>query len=112
VNYQHKQLADGRWAKMSLTEQMSNIGSEVSRALNWHNKNKHDLSQRAVIRALELIDLTLTVKMPFSRLKELSRMREALVDFFFGSNQFSSSEDLWRKYFDHFTFACRQKGKS
>lgn len=108
MNYQHQQLADGRWAQMSLAEQMANIGSEVSRALNWRNKNKHDFSQRAVIRALELIDLTLTVKMPFSRLKELSRMREALVDFFFGSNQFSSSEDLWRKYFDHFSFAARR----
>jgi len=108
VNYQHQQLADGRWAQMSLAEQMANIGSEVSRALNWRNKNNNDFSQRAAIRALELIDLTLGVKAPFSRLKEIARMREALVDFFFGSNEFSSSEDLWRKYFDHFNFAYQK----
>lgn len=35
MSYQHKELAKDRWAKMSLCEQMANIGSEVSRALNW-----------------------------------------------------------------------------
>ena len=28
MNYQHQQLADGRWALMSLAEQMANIGIE------------------------------------------------------------------------------------
>ena len=34
-NYQHSELAAGRWAMMSLAEQMLNIGSEVSRANRW-----------------------------------------------------------------------------
>lgn len=106
--YQHKNLAQGQWAQMSLAEQMANIGSEVSRALNWRSKDNKELSEKAVVRALELIDLSLDSTKKFSRLKEIARLREAVVDYFFGSNQFSSSEVLWRKYFDHFIVALRR----
>ncbi len=108
MNIQHKELASSRWDKMPLAEQMANIGSEVSRALNWQKKGRKDLSQRAVNRALELIDLTTLSKKEYSKLKEISRVREALVDFFYGSNEFFSSEVLWRKYFDQFTYLARK----
>ncbi len=105
---QHKELASGRWEKMPLCEQMANIGSEVNRALNWKKKGKNNLSQKAVLRSLELLDLSLSVVRPFPRTKEVARLREAIVDYFYGSNQFSSSEALWRKYFDHFNYLARK----
>jgi len=105
---QHKELADGRWAKMPFCEQMANIGSEVSRALNWHNKGKIDYSRKAINRALELLDLTIEPIKTYSRLKELLRVREALIDYFYGANEFASSEELWRKYFDHFNYMARK----
>ncbi len=108
MSFQHKNLSQGRWAKMVLCEQMANIGSEVSRASNWRKKGKDDLSQKAVYRALELIDITIESTQRYSRLKELCRVREAIVDYFCGSNEFSSSEVLWRKYFDHFNYAARK----
>jgi len=108
MNIQHKGLAAGRWNQMSLCEQMANIGSEVSRALNWREKNKIDFSQKAAERALELIDMSLASVKLFPRIKEFARLREAIVDYFYGSNQFSSSESLWRKYFDHFNYAVRK----
>ncbi len=108
MNVQHKGLSDGRWAQMSLSEQMANIGSEVSRALNWQNKRKKELSQNAASRALELIDFSLDSISFFPRLKEFARLRETIADYFFGSNQFCSSEVLWRKYFDHFAYAARK----
>ncbi|MFH1856904.1 MAG: hypothetical protein ABH836_06780 [Candidatus Omnitrophota bacterium] len=108
MNIQHKDLAMGRWSQMSICEQMANIGSEVSRALNWQNKGNKELSQKAVSRALELLDLSLDSLKSFARLKEFARLREAVVDYFFGSNNFSSSESLWRKYFDHFAYAARK----
>ena len=105
INIQHKGLAEGRWGKMSFCEQMANIGSEVSRALNWQKKGNSEYCQRAVTRALELLYLTLdNLNIP-SRYKELTRLREAILDYFCGENQFSSSEILWRKYFDHFNYA-------
>lgn len=108
MSAQHEELANSRWAKMPLAEQMANIGSEVSRALNWQKKGKKDLSQRAFHRALELIDMTIPSVKKYSRLKELFRVREALVDFFCGTNRFCSSESLWRKYFDHFAYLARK----
>lgn len=108
MSYQHKELAAGRWGKMPLVEQMANIGSEVERALNWRNKNNSDYSKKALERALELIDLTLENTRIASHFKEIARLREAIVDYFCGSNQFMSTEDLWRNYFSHFNYAARR----
>jgi hypothetical protein len=109
MSYQHKELAAGRWGKLTFLEQMANIGSEVERALNWRVKNNADYSQKAFERALELMDLTLESVRGPARLKELARLREALVDYFFGTNQFMSTEESWRKYFLCFTYAARKK---
>ena len=109
MSYQHKDLAAGRWSQLSFIEQMANIGSEVERALNWRVKKNTDYSQKAFERALELIDLTLDNDKNYTHLKEIARMREAIVDYFFGVNQFVSSEASWRKYFSAFTYASRRK---
>ena len=108
MSYQHKELAQGRWSRLSFLEQMANIGSEVERALNWRTKNNAAYSQRAAMRALELMDLTLEEVKGFPKLKEIARLREAIVDYFFGENQFHSSEGSWRKYFLAFTYAARK----
>jgi hypothetical protein len=54
MSYQHKDLASGRWAHLSLLEQMANIGSEIERALNWQAKQNADYSLKAFDRALDL----------------------------------------------------------
>ena len=108
MNYQHKELAAGRWNEMPFLEQMANIGSEVERALNWRAKKNAAYSQKAFERALELMDLTLESPSNTTRLRELVRTREALVDYFFGENQFVSTEASWRKYFMAFTCAARK----
>ena len=105
---QHKDLAAGRWRELSFMEQMANIGSEVERALNWQSKHHSIHSQQAYERALELVDLTLDCVVSFARLKELARVREAIVDYFSGTNQFMSTESSWRKYFLPFTYAARR----
>jgi hypothetical protein len=108
MNYQHKNLAEGRWRQLSFLEQMANIGSEVERALNWRMKNNTAYCRQAFERALELIDLTLEDAKNLPRLKELTRLREAMVDFFWGTNQFVSTETSWRKYFSCFIYAARR----
>jgi len=108
MNPQHADLASGRWKEMTLSEQMANIGSEVGRALNWRNKGNEEYSRKAAIRALELIDLSLECKGSLPRLREVARMREAVVDHFFGDNEYSSTEALWRSYFDHFNYAAQR----
>ena len=108
MTYQHKDLAAGRWGKLSLVEQMANIGSEVERALNWRAKHNIVYCQQAFERSLELIDLTLGSVNEFSRLKELARLRESITDYFFGTNQFMSTEESLRKYFLQFAYAARR----
>ncbi len=108
MTHQHSDLAQGRWATLPLVEQMAHIGSEVERALNWKAKGNASYSERAFGRALELIDLSLANLRKFSCLKELARTREALVDHFAGTNQYESTEQLWRKYFSHFALAVRR----
>lgn len=108
MSAQHQDLAAGRWNKMSLVEQMANIGSEVERALSWQAKDNLVYSQKAQDRALELIDLSLDGVKGFTRLKELARLREALVDYFCGVNQYGSTDISWKKYFSCFTYAARR----
>lgn len=93
---------------MAFVEQMANIGSEVERALNWQAKNNHTYCQQALERALELIDLTLDTVTGFARLKELARVREAIVDYFYGTNQFMSTGASWKRYFLYFAYAARK----
>ncbi|MBU3934360.1 hypothetical protein KKC00_00070 [Patescibacteria group bacterium] len=107
MNYQHKQLSNGGWKKLSFFEQMANIGSEVERAINWRDKKDERYSQMAFERALELIDFTIADKKNRKRLRELTRVRENLVDYFLCGNHYSSSGKNWKDYFYSFAFASQ-----
>ena len=104
---QHRELAAGRWFQFSLVEQLANTGSEVERALSWRERRNVEYSTRAVERALELLDLTIADVRNRGRLRELTRVREALVDYFFADNRFGSSPASWRTYFNAFAVAAR-----
>lgn len=108
MNLQHKKLASGNWNKLTLIKQMANVGSEVERTISWKNKGNLEYSKMAFIRALELLDLTISCDKNRKRLKELTRIREALVDYFECDNQFSSSDELWQKYFFAFNYNARK----
>lgn len=108
MNFQHKELSRGKWQKLSLVEQMANIGSEVEGAINWKEKDA-EYSLMAFERALELIDLTMADKKNRHHLKEISRVREFLADYFVGGNQYSSSDQSWKNYFYAFGFAAAIK---
>jgi len=107
MGYKDKDFVN-RWKQLSFVEQMANVGSEVERALNWRAKNNSAYCQKAFERGLELLDLTLEGVAGFARLKELARVREAMVDYFLGENSFLSTESSWRRYFSSFTYAARK----
>ena len=109
MSQQHKSLAAGRWEQLSFCEQMANIASEVERALNWQAKGNPAYSQKAFERSLELMDLTVKHLKGFYRLRELTRVREALVDYFKGYNQFGSTQATWKSYFLPFVYASRRE---
>ncbi len=103
---QHKELVTGGWQKLSFYEQMGNIGSEISRALNWRNKDEK-LYENAIDRAFELLDLTIADFRWRLRLKEIVRVRELLADAMFGGKEYQTTFEDLNDYFFHFAFAAR-----
>ncbi|OFW62153.1 MAG: hypothetical protein A2133_03510 [Actinobacteria bacterium RBG_16_64_13] len=101
----HADLAAGRWHAFPLVEQLANVGSEVERALNWTARGNPEYSRRALERALELLELTIGDSRHRTRLKELTRLREALLDYFCGENEYGSSEANWHSYFHPYGMA-------
>ena len=103
---QHIKLAEGGWQKLTLAEQLGNIGSEVSRAVKWKNRDEN-LYQNAIKRAFELIDLTLCDPRFRSRLKEVARLREFLADALFGGKAYGSKLEDIDRYLFQFALAAR-----
>jgi len=94
----HKELSEGKWFKLTLAEQMANIGSEVLRAISW-KKRDEKYSKMAAERAIELVDLTISDPKNTKRLKEICRLRELIGDYFFFENEYKSNEKQWESYF-------------
>jgi len=104
----HKDLTQQRWNGFSTYEQMANIGSDVFRAIKWKNKSEEKSARLAFERALELIDLTVEDPKNLKRLDEILRVRECLVDYFAGQNEFKSTDEFWKKYFMQFNYLARK----
>ena len=109
-NFQHKELAAGGWRKLTLLDQLANIGSEVSRACRWQDKDK-DLFRGAVDRTLELFDLTLEDPRWRKRgtLREIARVRELFLRAALREKEsYNTSLNDLNRYFDQFAFAARR----
>lgn len=103
----HKELAEGTWFRLSLTEQLGNIGSEVGRAAYAQGKDGHRFHQ-AVERALDLFDLTLEDKRWRGRLREIARAREVFCDAVYGGKEYGASLTDLDRYFLQFALAARR----
>lgn len=104
----HKELRSGGWSKLSLIEQLANIGSEVGRAGKWQGKDEN-IFWGAVARALELFDLTLMDSRWKGRLREIARVREVFCDAAFGGKNYQSSIKDLERYFLLFTVLVRRQ---
>ncbi|OHA00517.1 MAG: hypothetical protein A3C11_00470 [Candidatus Sungbacteria bacterium RIFCSPHIGHO2_02_FULL_49_12] len=104
----HTSLANGRWQELSFFDQMGNIGSEVGR---MRKRQSTDIleSQKALERALELIDLTRADPRwhNFPRLKELCRLRETLLDAWLAEPGNASELNGLDNYLLQFALAAR-----
>lgn len=100
-----------RWASLSLAEQMANIGSEVGRSVKWLSKGKKDMADSAYLRALDLIDLTISRGRPGQSgrdalLKELLRARDCYTEAF--STLDMDTLGYLDRYFFSFSSICRR----
>ncbi|HLC70098.1 MAG TPA: hypothetical protein VJH75_03585 [Patescibacteria group bacterium] len=107
--YLHKNLAQGRWFELSLCEQLGNVGSEVGRAANWEKRGDVIQRDKALERAVDLLDLTISDdRWRGGRLKELCRAREVLKDTFWGDRTYGSTPEQEEKYYFHYALAARK----
>lgn len=105
MNYLHGDSVVERWRRMTLAEQIANIGSEVSRTASAKGKGQHKFDN-ALARALELFDLTLSDSRWRGRLWEIGRMREVFCDAVLGGTEYGSNLPDLQKYFDQFAYVA------
>ncbi len=98
-----------RWFTLSLADQLGNIGSEVGRARKWQGKDENSF-WGAVIRALELFDLTREDPRRHKQLPELNRARESFTDAVLGGSEYQSTLEGVENYFMPFALlSMRQR---
>jgi len=107
MSVQHRTLAAGRWFELTFMEQMANVGSEVERAIKRRQEGDTVQYQRALERALELLELTIADARNRKRLREICRVREVLADYFCGDNQYGYTDEAWHNYFFAFAYAAQ-----
>ncbi len=103
--FQHQSLIHGKWFTLSLAEQLGNIGSEVYRAIL--SRNDRERYDNAVIRGLELFDLTLSDSRWRRQFKEIARAREIFCDAAWGTCEYNTSLEDLDKYFLDFALLAR-----
>jgi len=95
----HKNLVSGSWGRLSFAAQLANNGSEVSRVIHWQEAGDKVEKERALARALELLDLTVAESQQRSHTNELARLREVLCDVFAGRSEYGASFESLEDYF-------------
>jgi hypothetical protein len=103
----HPELAGGRWQRLSLAEQLANVGAEVGRMRRRRGAGEL-LAAAAFERALELLDLTLGDPRWRGRLKEIARARELLCDAVSGGFEYGTTLEDLDRYFLAFAVAARR----
>ena len=74
------QINRQRRSKLSLLEQLGNIGSEVGRTFKAARNDDQQVSQKAILQALDLFDATLAApERSFAERKEILRVREQFL---------------------------------
>jgi hypothetical protein len=94
------------WNERSTVEQLANIGAEIGRAINWKKKNKK-YARMAFFRALDLLQQTKSDPKNRSKLSELCRLYELLVDWWLGNPVYQSDDQSWERYFYAYNWAAR-----
>ncbi len=104
----YQEFASGGWFKLSLAEQLANIGSEAGRARKWQGKDEN-IFWSAVERALELSDLILEdPRWRGGKLREIARLKETFCDAITGGKEYKSTLKDLDRYFLSFAFFVRR----
>jgi len=100
-----------KWAKLTICEQLGNIGSEVGRAINYKRNGDDDRMEGAINRALDLFLATIEVlikeKTYIHRAKEVIRMRDEFMSLFYHDHFDEKEAHKIECYFMNFAYIAR-----
>lgn len=91
-----------KWFEMSIEEQISNVGGEVNRAINWANKGNTKRACNFCKKAKELLQLSIEDPKNRGRIGELYNCICELEDRFLGDDYYGTTDEMLRKYYDAF----------
>lgn len=90
------------WFAMPIGVQISNVGSEVHRAIRWKNKGDENKKIRFTLKAIEFLRLMQADPKNQNRKGELGCCIDELEDYFMGENKYNTTEDQLIRYYDAF----------
>ena len=90
------------WFEMPVSMQISNIGSEVSRAINWKNKGNEKRKLGFCEKAIEFLELSIEDPKNAHRVDEFMFCIEELKDYFFFFFTYGTTDEMLHKYYDVF----------
>lgn len=93
-----------RWYRMSVSEQILNIGGELQRAADWKEKGDRQKEQEYLDKALEWFDLSKMDPKNQFRTEELNDAMEETLDYF-GSNRRNLDRKQALSYWDSYLSA-------
>ena len=97
-----------RWFAMPVTEQISNIGSEVARALRYKKKGDYQKARNFANKAIEFWMLSEEDPKNRHRLTEFNCAVEELRDYFLGENIYQTTEEMLTQYYDAFLYRASE----
>ena len=90
------------WFAMPVSMQISNIGSEVSRAIRYKNKGDEAKATNFCNKAIEFLQLIEEDPKNKHRKGEFDFCIEELKDYFLGDNEYHTNDMMLKKYYDAF----------
>ena len=90
------------WFAMPVSLQISNIGSEVARAIRYKNKGDQQKAANFCNKAIEFLKIIEEDPKNKRRKAEFDFCIEELTDYFLGSNEYQTTDKMLSSYYDAF----------
>ena len=87
---------------MPVAVQISNVGSEVNRAIKYKSKGETEKAERFMNKAIQLLELSKQDPKNRHRRQEFECAIEELIDYFIGNNIYQTTDEVLLRYYDAF----------
>lgn len=94
----------------STSFQMGTIGAEIGRAVSWRANPVYGNPDTCILRALTYIEQAQhSLNITTGKRRELARLKEVLIDWYYGDNTYQTKTVDLDRYFLPFSLAANQK---